>query len=116
MHILYVEDNYDDAALVNRYVETTEHMLTVVSTVDEAKDMLADDIDLILLDVLIDSKRLGLDFANELRTHGWELPMVAVTALATAGDMQHYSEVGFDGVLVKPFTIIQLADLIDSYA
>jgi DNA-binding response OmpR family regulator len=116
MHILYIEDNRDDAALVNRYVQTTEHELTVVSTVDEARDILSSGVDLILLDVLLENKREGIDFANELRDQGIAQPLVAVTALSTSSDRQKYSEVGFDSILSKPFTINELADLINYYA
>jgi DNA-binding response OmpR family regulator len=110
---LYLEDNQQDAALVQRYIDTTNHELAVVSTIDEAHALCDDTVDLFLLDILIDNKRLGLDFVKKLRRAGFAKPLIAVTALSSHADMESCRNAGLNAVLVKPYDIMQLAEIID---
>jgi CheY-like chemotaxis protein len=48
----------------------------------------------------------GWGFARELRTRGIHLPILVVTAAQDAG--QWAAEIGADGVLPKPFDIMEL--------
>ncbi len=118
MHILYIEDNANDAKLVQRYVETTPNDLVVVPTVEAAYECLSDssDFDLILVDILINNKRSGYDFARVCQEQGYTRPIVAVTALASQQDMQAYAEAGFAAVLAKPYYITTLAELLSQFS
>ncbi len=118
MRILYVEDNTNDAKLVQRYVETTSHELAVVSTVEQAYDLLSEspNFDLILVDILINNRRLGYDLAHALRDQGYPRPVIAVTALSGPQDQAACAEAGFAAVLMKPFMITTLANMIAQFS
>jgi CheY-like chemotaxis protein len=115
MNILYLEDEPQDAALVSLYTRSASHHLTVASNVEEAQAALADTPDLILVDVMLGSTRDGFTFTRDIRQQGFEQPVVAITALATARDLEECRRAGFDQVLTKPYTINQLADIITRY-
>lgn len=114
MKIVYIEDNQQDRELVERFMRTTAHALATFSTVEEAAPHV-EDADLVLVDILIGQARRGLEFAAELRAHGLQSPLVAVTALTQPQELAAYRAQGFDDVLAKPFEIDQLADLIDRF-
>jgi CheY-like chemotaxis protein len=117
MRILYLEDNSEDANLVSRYVQTTPHDLVVVNSAGDAWALAGQEhFDLILVDVMIGRERVGFDFAQALRQHQFQQPIVAVTALSTPQDVAQCQQVGFDYVLVKPYAVHDLAGLIDQVA
>lgn len=116
MNILYIEDEPTDAELVALYINVTPHHLEVASTIEEAWAILPYEPDLILVDVLIGHSRAGYSFARELRMRGYTKPMVAVTALALPQDLEDCRQAGFDDILNKPFTMTQLANIINHYA
>jgi len=113
VNILYLEDNQMDAALVQRYIETTDHQLDVVATLDDADAVLSDNTDLLLIDIMIDNERSGLDFVRYLRDRGFDKQIIAVTALSSNDDIENCREVGCNAVLIKPFNITQLAEIIN---
>lgn len=115
MRILYIEDNPDDANLVNRYVRTTPHEIIIVDNVEAAYTVLRQPIDLVLVDVLLNRQRAGYDVARVLRENEYECPIIAVTALTTPIDMDAARNAGFDEVLPKPFQITDLAAVIRRY-
>lgn len=115
MNILYVEDEPQDAQLVERYMRLTPHQVTVVSTVQEAQAALEPTPDLILADVLLGNTRAGYKFVRDLRSGGYTQPIIAITGLATPYDLQACYEAGFTDVLTKPYSIQQFADLLRKY-
>ena len=115
MKILYLEDQLSDAQLVARYVETTHHELITVDSIEAAWDALERPIDVIMMDIVIRGDRSGFTFAEALQSRGDNRPLIAITALNTANDMQRCRELGFDPILQKPFTIDQLADVLDHF-
>ncbi|MBE0689543.1 MAG: response regulator [Anaerolineae bacterium] len=115
MKILYLEDDPNDAHLVDLYVSASKHKLIPVQTVEQAWGAIDQEPELILVDVILGATRGGVDFARLLRGRGNTTPLVAVTALATATDVQECRSAGFDDVLTKPFTITQLAQTIARY-
>ena len=115
MKILYVEDDPNDAQLVNLYVSASKHQLIQAQTIEEAWQSIEQQPELILVDVILGTARAGVDFARSLRRRGNTTPLIAVTALATPADMQECHSAGFDTVLTKPFTINQLAQTLARY-
>jgi CheY-like chemotaxis protein len=115
MRILYLEDEPNDAMLVELYVKTTSHDLVVSRTIDEARQALDEPPGLIMIDVVLHDIHNGYEFARELRSQGYDQPMIAVTGLATPHDIEDCENAGFNGVLHKPFTINQLVDVINHY-
>ena len=116
MKILYLEDNRQEAALVSRYMQTTPHAFVLASTLDEAREATVSSPELIMVDLVLGHTRDGYKFIRELRAQGYEQPIIAVTGLTAPKDLQECRQIGADDVLVKPFTINQLADVIHQYA
>lgn len=116
MRILHIEDDLSNARLVEMYVNSTIHEIMSVSTIQAAYSALDFQPDMILLDMILEGGRDGFQFVSELRQHGYTMPVIAVTALSAHNDMQACYEAGVDRVLVKPFTIKQLAQVIHAYA
>lgn len=114
MNILYIEDNEHDRTLVERYISTTPHTLTAVSCLEEL-DLSTQSADLILLDILIHNKMLGLKYIEEIRSYGIECPAIAVTALVLPHHLTAYEDAGLVGVIEKPFDISRLAEVITAY-
>lgn len=67
--------------------------------------------DLILLDMQMPIMN-GYDAARRLREHGWEGPIVAVTACSKAADREKCVEAGCDDHLSKPITETALRNVI----
>ncbi|MCL4252007.1 MAG: response regulator [Anaerolineae bacterium] len=115
MKILYLEDDPNDAQLVNLYVSASKHQLIQAQTLEEAWNSIEQQPELILVDVILGATRGGVEFARRLRERGDMTPLIAVTALATPADVQECRSAGFDAVLTKPFTISQLAQTLARY-
>jgi CheY-like chemotaxis protein len=114
MNILYIEDNARDAMLVERYVQTTGHHLVVTRKLDDV-DLNEYPADLILMDMYLDGKMLGLDYVRQIRAMGVNSPIVALTGLTLPQDLARYQAIGVNGVVAKPFEITELAQTIAQY-
>jgi CheY-like chemotaxis protein len=116
LNILYVEDNPDDAKLVERFIGTTGHHLVTAENLERAYEILSTgDVGLVLLDIVLDKKPKGYKFASDLRANDFKHPIVAVTALNTAASLESCEAAGIDFVLAKPYSILQLAEMISRY-
>ncbi len=116
MEVLYIEDEPSDAQLVELYIRTTPHHLTIARNGAEARQAFARHPDLILVDVWLGSARDGYTLIREFHDQGYVGPVVALTALTTAKDVEDCQQAGCDDILHKPFLIEQLAAVIDKYA
>jgi DNA-binding response OmpR family regulator len=113
LHILYVEDNPNDAQLLQRYLNTTRHRLTLCHDLQSAATEIAEQqFDLILLDIMFGAERAGIELVRVLREQHYQQPIVALTALATNDDLSLLEEIGMSAVLVKPYQMQELATLI----
>jgi CheY-like chemotaxis protein len=115
MYILYVEDEPNDAQLVERYARASGIQMTVARNIRDAKAALAQNPDLILVDILLDQSRQGYQFVKDLRTNGYRQPIIAVTGLSLPTDMEECRRAGCDEVIVKPYNITLLAQTIERY-
>ena len=116
MKILHVEDDFSSAHLVEMYVHSTEHNIMSATTLEDAFSAMEYQPDIILLDMVLENGRDGFNFVRELRQQGYTIPVVAVTALSAHNDIEDCYNAGVDQILVKPFTIQQLAHVIQTYA
>jgi CheY-like chemotaxis protein len=116
MQILYIEDDPTDARLVDRYVKQTPHQLTIVTNIADAKNVINSQLDLIMVDVMLGHTRDGYSLIRDLREEGWELPIIAVTALTMPKEIEECYALGCNDVLAKPYTIDQLENIITKYA
>jgi len=115
LRILYLEDTVADAQIVERYIQLTDHEVTIAHDIASAWAKFADVPDLILVDVLLNKSRSGYDFVREVRAKGYDKPIVAVTGLSFSADIQECYNVGCNEVLIKPYAIKQLVELFGKY-
>ncbi len=115
MKVLYIEDEPNDARLVERYFRPTEHELAVVANIPDAAKMLEDSPDLILVDLLLNGMRSGYAFVRDLRASGYDHPVIAITGLTLPQDVEQCYSVGCTDILTKPFTIKELDSVIKQY-
>jgi DNA-binding response OmpR family regulator len=115
MNILYVEDEPNDAQLVDLYVKTTAHQLSIANNMQEARNAFRAHPHVILIDVLLGHKREGYQLIREFRAQGYTRPVIAITGLSTPRDVEECQKAGFDHILHKPFMIDELATVIEKY-
>ena len=116
MNILYVEDEPMDAELVQNYLKITKHRLIVTASLDEASQALDDNIDLVLIDIMLQDAKSGYGFVEGLRGQGFDKPVIAITGLAMARDIERCYQVGITDVLTKPYAIKELVAMFSKYA
>lgn len=115
MRILYIEDDPNDANLVTRYMQAAHHELVLIGDANEARTLDVQQFDLIMVDVVLHHTRDGYKLAQELREHGYQHPVIAVTGLSLPKEIEACYDAGFSFVLTKPFEIPQLAKVIETY-
>jgi two-component system, cell cycle response regulator DivK len=111
--IAVVEDNPDNRLLVGALLEDRYDLIEFETGMDAIAGLLEAEPDLVLLDISLP----GMDGTEVLR---WirgqdrlkEIPVVALTAHAMAGDREKFLDEGFDGYLTKP--IVDESILLDT--
>jgi CheY-like chemotaxis protein len=116
MHIIYIEDDPANVALVERVVRMADDTLTTYASAEDALIYIQPgDADLILTDIDFGEGMSGLQLTHALRKRGIDTPIIAVTAY----DLQEYvrwsHQAGSDNFLVKPVDVADLIQLFDSY-
>ncbi|MCX8056791.1 MAG: response regulator [Ignavibacteria bacterium] len=115
--ILYVEDHLESALLVRTLLKG-KCEVHFTETYEETMDYLKDnEVDLILLDINLPGKRDGVDLVKDLRNNEKfkNLPIIALTAYALAGDRERLLEAGCDEYISKPMSKKELFDKIQKF-
>jgi signal transduction histidine kinase/DNA-binding response OmpR family regulator/HPt (histidine-containing phosphotransfer) domain-containing protein len=113
--ILLAEDNPDNQRLITLNARRLGAELTVVENGELAVvAALARPYDLVLMDMQMPVMD-GLTAVRTLRAKGYRGPIVALTANATAQDMQDCLNAGCDGFLTKPIERGRFAETLRSY-
>ncbi len=103
MRILIVEDDRAIADEIERELLAQHYLVDVAYDGLHGEDLaLANDYDLILLDLMLPRKD-GRDVCASLRADGITTPILMMTAMAQDEDVIHGLDVGADDYLVKPF-------------
>lgn len=113
--ILYVEDNAENARLVERVVTALGHRLLHAANGETGVKMAeAENPDLILLDINLPDID-GYEVARRLRsgTHCRTTPIIAITANALKGDQERVLAAGCDYYTTKPINIRALRQQIE---
>lgn len=103
-NILIIEDNPNDLELLNYLFQSSDHH---VSTARNGSQGLVsarhDRPDLIICDIQLPEQD-GYQVVDQLKRQGGldEIPLVAVTVLASMGDREKVMAAGFDGYIPKP--------------
>ncbi len=108
MRLLLVED---DIQLAESLTEVLEAQRYVVDTVKDGESgwsqMQLMDYDLTLMDVTLPYLD-GLQLCQRLRSHGYQLPVLMLTARDTSQDKVRGLDSGADAYMVKPFNLSEL--------
>jgi len=107
-HVLIVEDEVRITSFVQRGLSAAGYAVSSASTGLEALDILAGGlIDLVLLDIGLPDIS-GFDVLARLRANGSTIPVIALTARDSAGDLVAGLDGGADDYIPKPFTFDEL--------
>lgn len=114
--LLVVEDNALNRRLFEVVLTAAGHVVESAVDVPQARAKLHPGIDLVVLDIQIPGGG-GEYLLREIRRTPSlrDLPVVAVTALAMAGDKERLLAAGFDGYLSKPIDVRRFAPTIETY-
>ena len=101
--IAIVEDNPDNRLLVQAILQGRFEVREYETGSEALAGMLEDPPDLVLLDISLPEMD-GTQVLAQMRAHERlrELPAVALTAHAMAGDRERFLAAGFDGYITKP--------------
>ncbi|MCB4771986.1 response regulator [Ancylobacter sp. Lp-2] len=120
-HLLLADDNRINQKVFRRILEGAGHSVLVVESGEQALDMLverADEIDLVLMDFNMPDTD-GLEASKLYRmmaTGADRLPIVGLTADATAQGDQRWRQAGMDACLIKPIEPSALLAAVDRLA
>jgi two-component system OmpR family response regulator len=112
VRILVVEDSAKMAALLRKGLEREGYAVDMAGSGQDAVWMAAEnDYDVIVLDVILESREPPLDgFAvcREIRTGDCRTPVLMVTARDAVEDRVRGLDIGADDYLTKPFSLLEL--------
>lgn len=109
--ILIVEDSTDNMTLFQAVLRLAGHDVSgLPDGTDLVPTLLAAPPDLVLLDIQLPG-RDGFALLQEIRANRGlrQVPVVALTAHAMAGDEDHALEQGFSGYITKPIRVREFA-------
>ena len=109
MRILVVEDSAKMAGLLRKGLERDGHAVDVTGSGEDATWMAVEnDYDAIVLDVILDASRPGIDgfeVCHRARQAGCWTPVLMVTARDAVSDRVRGLDTGADDYLPKPFSL-----------
>lgn len=115
--VLIVDDNQDNLQLASFVAEQQGYRVLIASTASEAFSQLRKSVDLILLDIVLPDMD-GFKILEQLRTTyrvAANVPIIAVTAMASAQERRAISAAGFSGYLPKPYAIDALEQVLKQF-
>jgi two-component system, OmpR family, copper resistance phosphate regulon response regulator CusR len=106
--VLIVEDDPDLLAVLPRILSTAGYLVRTASDGEDGLNKVLDDAPAIaILDVGL-PKLSGYDLARELRSRGYQFPVLMLTARVTVDDKVSGLDAGADDYLAKPFEYAEL--------
>ena len=108
MRLLIVEDNEELAELIAKGLKTAGYESDVLSTVEEARAVLATTFYAAMILDLGLSDGDGLELLREIRQRDNPIPVLVLTARGGLTDRVHGLRSGADDYLVKPFALEEL--------
>lgn len=108
MKVLLVEDDELLAGVIAEFLTDHLHVVEVVTDGESAWNQIsALEYDLILLDVML-PKLDGISLCQRLRSHGYSVPVLMITARDTSTDKVLGLDAGADDYMVKPLDFPEL--------
>ena len=109
MKVLVVEDEQRIAQFLRKGLTEKGYAVEAVGDADAALDkIVAGAPDVIILDLMLDGSRDGLELCRELRTRGVRAKILMLTARDTIENKIEGLDAGADDYLVKPFSFREL--------
>lgn len=103
MKILVVDDESDIREILKFNLEKAGFEVLEADSAEEAKPLLAQDVSLILLDIMLPGVS-GVEFSKMVREkYGNAIPIVFLTAKTTEEDLLEGFDAGGDDYICKPF-------------
>jgi CheY-like chemotaxis protein len=114
-NILIVEDHADIRRLIRMTLEFEDVQITEAATAQQGWDLACQTSpDLVLLDVMMPGEMNGLDLCRALKAHPElaHVPVIMLSARDAPGDREQGLAAGAQCYLVKPFSPMQLLELL----
>lgn len=109
--ILVADDSETILLLMRTRLEMAGHTVETAEDGQEVLDHIANGVvpDMLLLDAMMPRKS-GIDALRELRTSGWEVPALIVSAHQNPGDADAPTDLEIQGYITKPIDFDLLLD------
>jgi len=111
--ILVADDSETILLLMRTRLEMAGHAVETAADGQEVLDHIANGVvpDMLLLDAMMPRKS-GIDALRELRSAGWEVPALIVSAHQNAGDADAPDDLGIEAFVTKPIDFDRLLETI----
>ncbi len=110
--ILAVDDSQANIQLLEMQLTELGHSVTVARSGTEALAQVEkNEFDLVFMDIQMPDMN-GADATRQIRTFNQKLPIIGLTAHATAQERDEYNNAGIDDVLIKPVRMENLKSVI----
>jgi DNA-binding response OmpR family regulator len=115
-NVLVLDDELDILNLVRIILSKKGYDVLATSRIDEFYALLDEDVKLILLDVVMPEKT-GIEICRELKKDPVrsKIPVIVFSASGSNEKKEAAIQAGADAFLLKPFSIIQLIDVVNRY-
>ena len=106
--IYIVEDNYDLANILKKYIENEGHEATIFSTGEDAMSHINDNCHLWILDIMLPGGLNGYDLIKSIRENKPSMPVIFTSARDQSIDKIMGLELGSDDYKGKPYSTREL--------
>lgn len=117
MKIAIIDDQDEIRFSVSKILKKGEHELFEFKGNESSLDkiLIASNIQLIILDVMLETEKTGIDLLKDLRKENMSVPVILMTAFTTPENLIEASKLGIHDILQKPFEKKELLDVIAKY-
>lgn len=114
--VLMVDDNNLNLKVSEKILDAYKFELVSCNSAKEVIDKInaGENFDLLLIDDMM-PKMSGTELMQILKTHGYKVPMVVLTANVMRGEKEKYLKAGFDDYLGKPMDRKEIDRVINKY-
>ena len=112
--ILVVDDKRENLTLLSAIFKKYGHKYITAESGEESINLMNKHKDIVL--ILMDIKMMGIDGTDAMKIikKKYNIPIIAVTGLASASDRKNLMDQGFDDYISKPIDIQYLLQKINS--
>lgn len=104
MKIYLVEDEFDLAQIVKKYLEKEEYEVKIFLTGEDAMNHISDDVDLWILDIMLPNEINGYDLIEAIKEERPHQAIIFASARDHELDKIRGLELGSDDYIAKPYS------------